>query len=255
VKVFAPCMQCLIELGRPSFEPIIGDYFDDGVAYITCSAGHKTAHLIQSSKFEMLLEAGAIALLESFTLEACADFSAALERFYEFALRVMCRAQGISPELFDKMFKEMARQSERQLGAFISLYAIEFGESYKPDTKISNFRNEVIHKGMIPTVDDAKIFCSHIYLVISTLYRKLHDKHADHMTFVMMDGLRKKQALLPEGMKFASNTGTMFFKGTQAGAAADFGAALAVFEEARRLISGSKLEMQALHESLKQRGV
>lgn len=71
MRMLAPCMQCQIELGHPSFEPIMVDYYDDGLALVECSAGHKTALLVQSTKFEMLLESGATALLEGFTLEAC----------------------------------------------------------------------------------------------------------------------------------------------------------------------------------------
>ena len=142
-------MQCFAELGRPSFEPLVGDYFEDAVAYLHCSAGHRTAVVIPSPKFEILLESGATALIEGFTLEACASFSAALERFYEFALRVVSLARGVSPELYAKMFAEMARQSERQLGAFMLLFAIEFGEPYRLDQKITEFRNSVIHKGSI----------------------------------------------------------------------------------------------------------
>jgi len=82
-----------VDLGRPSFEAFIADYFDDGIALIECSAGHKTALVMQSQKFEMLLDSGAAALLEGFTLEACASFAAALERFYEFSLH----AAGLRP--------------------------------------------------------------------------------------------------------------------------------------------------------------
>jgi hypothetical protein len=155
LRILTTCMQCLTETGHPSFEPIIADYFDDGIAYATCSAGHTTAQLVESSKFEILFEAGAIALLEGFTFEAVAGFSAALERYYEFALHVGCVARGLSPELYADMFKEMSRQSERQLGAFMLLHALELGKAYRPDTKMSEFRNSVIHKGQIPTFEAA----------------------------------------------------------------------------------------------------
>ena len=55
MRMLASCMQCQIELGHPSFEPIMVDYYDDGLALVECSAGHKTALLVQSPKFEMLL--------------------------------------------------------------------------------------------------------------------------------------------------------------------------------------------------------
>jgi hypothetical protein len=94
MKMFAMCMQCQTELGHPSFEPFIADYFDEGVAHIECARGHKSAISVQSLKFEVLMESGANALLEGYTFEACAAFSAALERFYEFASQVMCMARG-----------------------------------------------------------------------------------------------------------------------------------------------------------------
>jgi hypothetical protein len=47
------------ERGHPTFEPFFAGYSDDGIAKLTCSAGHKTFHLIQSTKFENLMESGA----------------------------------------------------------------------------------------------------------------------------------------------------------------------------------------------------
>ncbi len=238
-------------MGHPSFEPIIADYYDDGIVYATCSAGHKTAQLVQSSKFEVLLESGAIALLEGFTFEAVANFSAALERFYEFALRVGCVARGLSPEPYASMFKEMAKQSERQLGAFMLLYAIEFGEAYKPDTKMSEFRNSVIHKGTIPTVEAATRYAAYVYETIFPLYRKLRDKHPDHVMAVVMQALMEKRAAVPEGMHVSTNTTTFFFKGAQADAPSGFAKALEDFKKGRQVIAGAVPHMQALHDQLK----
>jgi hypothetical protein len=124
-------MECQKELGHPSFEPFFVPYYDDRVASIECSRGHKSSLLIQSQTFEVLLESGANALAAGFTLEAAASFSAALERFYEFFLKVFCIHRNMSHDVYDQMFKQIAKQSERQLGAFLTLYALEFGEIYK----------------------------------------------------------------------------------------------------------------------------
>ena len=244
-------MQCQIELGHPSFEPIIGDYYDDAVAYISCSAGHKTAVLIQSAKFEILLEAGATALLDGFTFEACACFSAALERFYEFALRVICTARDLKPDLFAGMFQEMSRQSERQLGAFLMLYAIEFGTAYKPDQKITEFRNSIIHKGTIPTVEQAHQFSSRIYAAIYSLYQALQQKHATPILQVTMQTLQERQARVPTGMRVATSTGTMFFNMVKLKSDADFEAALEGFKKARGMMTNSIPHMQALHDQIR----
>jgi hypothetical protein len=71
------------------------------------------------------MESGATALLQGFTLEACASVSAALERFYEFALKVMCEKKQSLDRHLRKNVPEMSRYPERQLDAF--------GEVYKPD--------------------------------------------------------------------------------------------------------------------------
>jgi len=147
MQIFTVCMECLRELGHPSFEPYVGQYFDDRIAYVECSRGHKSAVLVQSQKFEVSLESGANALIAGFTLEAASSFSAALERFYEFCIEVIAIRRKMPREVYDQMFKTMARQSERQMGAFLALYAVELGAAYVPDPKITEFRNAVIHKG------------------------------------------------------------------------------------------------------------
>jgi hypothetical protein len=194
------CMQCLQERGRPSFEPFMVDYFDDGVGQFKCAAGHNCALLIQSLKFEALMESGATALLQGFTLEACATFSSALERFYEFALKVMCEEHNLSPDIYENMFREMSRFSERQLGAFMLLYALSFGDAYKPVQKIAEFRNAVIHKGTIPSPDRAAEFCSKVYGVIETLYAKLAIGHDVQIRQIVMRELQEKRSKLPAAL-------------------------------------------------------
>jgi len=84
-------MECQKELGHPSFEPIIADYYEEALAFIECSRGHKSAILLQSQKFEVLLESAANALIEGYTLEAASSLSSAYERFFEFAINVFCK--------------------------------------------------------------------------------------------------------------------------------------------------------------------
>src|ERR1700738_4424007 len=92
MKLFTVCMECQKELGRPSFEPIVVDYYDEALAYIECSRGHKSAIMLQSQKFEILLETAANAFLEGYTIEAASSLSAAYERLFEFAINVFSRS-------------------------------------------------------------------------------------------------------------------------------------------------------------------
>ena len=79
MKLFTTCMVCLKELGYPSFEPIIADYFDGATAIIECARGHKSAVILQGQKFEILFESGASALLEGYTIETANEIAELIE--------------------------------------------------------------------------------------------------------------------------------------------------------------------------------
>src|SRR6202044_359671 len=158
-------------------------------------------------KFEMLLDSGATALLEGFTLEACASFAAALQRFYEFGSRVAFVGRDMPAALFDGIFSEMARQSERQLGAFLLVHALEFGSAYKPKPSIAKFRNDVIHKGVIPTVEKAHKYCCEVYETIYTLFGMIRMKHEDGIQSVVMQELGKRRTKLPSDMRVSTSAG------------------------------------------------
>ena len=211
MQIFAVCMECQKELGHPSFETFFLPYYEDRMAEIECSRHHKSVLLLQSQKFEVLLESGANALAERFTLEAAASFSSGLERFYEFCVKVISAHRSMNPAIYEQMFKEMANQSERQLGAFLVLHAIEFGSAYVPNKKIIEFRNSVIHKGRIPTPDEATGFCERVYSEILLLTQKLEQNYRAAINKVISEDLRKRAEVVSKGIPIATTTGTMFF--------------------------------------------
>ncbi|WP_157516593.1 hypothetical protein [Methylosinus sp. LW3] len=238
MKTVATCMQCFAVTGQPSFEVFAVDYFDNGTAVIECSAGHRTAIVLQSQKFEMLLESGAMALLEGFTLEACASFAAALERFYEFALRVAFHNRKMPDGLYDKMFAEMARQSERQAGAFMLMYALDFESVYKLKPSIATFRNAVIHKGTIPTVKEAHAFCSDVYEIIYNLSNTFGAKYPDAIQSVVREDLIKRHGHIPNGMLTSTCSSGAFFKLVNSENAPSLDAALDSLSKYRDMIRG-----------------
>ncbi len=117
----------------------------------------------------------------------------------------------MSPVVYEQMFKEMANQSERQLGAFLALHAIEFGSAYVTNKKIIEFRNSVVHKGRIPTPDEATGFCERVYSEILLLTQKLEPGHRPAINQVIAEDLRKRAEGVPKGTPIATTTGTMFF--------------------------------------------
>lgn len=239
MKVLAPCFECTFS-SRPRFESQLVDYFDDGVAFATCSVGHKFAVTVQAQKFEILLNSGAAALLEGFTLEACASFSAALERFYEFFIRLSARSRKISTDLFDEMFRAMAAQSERQFGAFLMLYLMDFNEPYKENSKIRTFRNRIIHKGEIPENDKAIEFCSWVYDEIKKVYQKISDKSdsfcLQEITMEMLVSRRKK---IPNNVRIVTAADTGIFPLCHKDQKASFSEALEAFQKSREMLQGT----------------
>ncbi|NMM42740.1 hypothetical protein [Pseudoalteromonas arctica] len=211
MKIFASCMECLKELGHPSFEPIFANYYDEPVAYIECDRGHKSALMLQSQKFEVLLESAANALIEGYTLEAASTLSSAYERFFEFSIKVLCSKQGVNEKEFNNTFKDVSRQSERQLGGFLFLYLLEFGESYALDKKLIEFRNKIIHKGYIPTPDEVAKFGEKVYSQIYQITQKLKSSCEEHIQKVVMADLLERNSKLPSNMPRATSTGTIFF--------------------------------------------
>lgn len=149
-------MLCLHESKRLPGEYNRVEFCDDGRYEITCSYGHNTTTILELQKFEVLFDIGAHAILDGYYREAVSSFTSSIERFYEFAIRVMLESTGVSDELYIKTWKEVSNQSERQLGAFIFLWTSYLKENPQLlSTKQASFRNAVIHKGKIPTKEEA----------------------------------------------------------------------------------------------------
>ncbi|EKO3594159.1 hypothetical protein P0F10_003365 [Vibrio metschnikovii] len=152
------CLECTFgenKLTVPPY-PTFVELRDDGRYEFTCFQGHKTVTILQQQKFELLFEIGAYALIDGYYRESVASFTAALERFHEYCLKVLCKKRGINPDAFSTAWKQISNQSERQLGAFLFIWTSEFGAVPQLlSSHDSGFRNSVIHKGKIPTKEEA----------------------------------------------------------------------------------------------------
>ncbi|MBW0149563.1 hypothetical protein [Marinobacter arenosus] len=152
------CMKCAVGANASSHPPYpkYVELRDDGRYEFTCEKGHTTVTVLQEQKFEVLFDLGAYAILDGYYREAVASFTSSLERFYEFFIKASLFEDGLEESAFAETWKEVSSQSERQLGAFIFLYLKCFSERpalLRP--KQIKFRNEVIHKGKIPSRSEA----------------------------------------------------------------------------------------------------
>lgn len=233
------CMECQKELGHPSFEPIVTDYFEEALAFIECSRGHKSAVLLQSQKFEILLESAANALIEGYTLEAASSLSSAYERFFEFAINVFCKKSKVPKESIDKTYKQVSTQSERQIGAFLFLHLLIFGKHYTLNKKIPELRNRFIHQGHIPTPEEVIKFGELIYQEILAITNLLNSNLSSELQQVIMDTVQVRNGKIPNEVPRATTTGTMFFSLASADRKETFQEALSSYTESREKLFGS----------------
>ena len=142
----------------------------------SCRYMHNTDFTFDNFSHELLFESGLHALKDNYYREAVTSFASSLERFYEFILHLIFLKNDRKD--FEITWKNIAAQSERQLGAFIILYKFHFHEETpKLEQNEIKFRNDVIHKGVFPNYDDTLNFANKIILII----RKVLDKFKDSL--------------------------------------------------------------------------
>jgi hypothetical protein len=191
------CSECAERSGG------VGTYFvvtirEDGLYNGQCLNGHNLLIATQTLRYEMLFEIALNAIKDGYNREAVSSFSASVERFFEFSIRVFFRKnKSLQPHIFQEVWKTLSNQSERQLGAYISLCAVSFGEvPFLLPSGMVKFRNDVIHKGVLPNKQKALEFGESAYKVIQSCVQKLRDSCLDEIN----DELSAHVAQIAEGM-------------------------------------------------------
>jgi hypothetical protein len=195
VRVFLNCFEC--QKSHGGLYIAIAEYNNSGVFNLTCSKGHKSVTVIQQNRSEILFEIACHAINDGYYREAVTSFAASLERFYEYAIRVILRHANTSPETFKVAWKEVSKQSERQLGAFVLLWSAFLGDmpTILKSERVK-FRNDVVHNGLIPTREEAISFGEQIHQVIQPLKARLSKEMPDACQQVLVNMLLE---LRPKG--------------------------------------------------------
>jgi len=198
-------MKCFQVLGRPSAEFARVEFRDDGRYELTCSSGHQTTTVLQQQKFEILFQIGAHAILDGYYREAISSFTSGLERFYEFSIRVFLTKISKSDALFQSCWKTVSNQSERQLGAFVFLWASNFeaAPSLLSNSQIA-FRNEVTHKGRIPTKEESVKYGNAVLEIIRLQIVIMQQRLPDEVQKVVFYHLSDSRADSDEGKHVAT---------------------------------------------------
>jgi len=188
----------------PPYTFVPGEMDDSSAVFVTCPKGHRSAVLQNHRKHEILFESGAAALTDEYANEAVSSFAAGLERLYEFFIRVVCRKWGISQEVFNKSWKLVTRQSERQFGAFCFLYALETGSTFSLPRRIPEFRNRVLHQGYIPPIKEVYDFAEIIFLTIRNVMAKLQESAGESVHEEKLAEMHRQNRRIPRDMPRSS---------------------------------------------------
>ncbi|AYC33884.1 hypothetical protein D3880_16630 [Pseudomonas cavernae] len=182
MKVSLSCPECM-RLKEELLTFMAELRFKNDCTYeLKCPNGHEFKANILYHEFQKLFEIGVTSLADEYYREAVCAFAASYERFMELFVRVALRSHSVDASLEVLIWKKVARQSERQLGAFLLLYSLEFkAEPQTLPDDLVNLRNKTIHQGYFPTKEESikygKEVLGRIREAISRLYAS--DRHRD----------------------------------------------------------------------------
>lgn len=205
MRLTLPCMACFAENGKSDDALYRAELRDPWWFQIRCRNGHESAVVLQAERFEVMAELATNAIMDGYYREAVSSFMASFERACEFYLRVVAEAGGTTPESFGEVWKEMSNQSERQLGAYLGVYLLQHN-SKAPilNRKRLEFRNKVIHKGEIPTREDAIDFGNAVLDVVSPLISALRRRYPETLNHMASRNVRELYSKVPDGMKVST---------------------------------------------------
>lgn len=170
---------------------------EDGVYTGLCPRGHRVAVMTQTLQHEMLFEIALNAITDRYNREAVSSFAASVERYFEFAIRVMAKNRNIAPDIFGSAWNVISKLSERQLGAYILLYTVTFGEvPLTFSSSETQFRNGVIHNGVLPDKAAALRFGGKAYEIIQSGIRKLRSRCLEDVNKQLVETVAAKTGKL-----------------------------------------------------------
>lgn len=188
------CSKCLAD-DPTSVGPFqMLEWNDEGRYEVTCAKGHTAITILQEQKFELLFDIGAYAIVDGYFREAVSSFTSSLERFYEFFIVSVLLESEIDVDTLSAAWKLVSAQSERQLGAFVSIYTRELK---KAPTVLSSksvaFRNSVIHRGKIPSRQEAIDYGNDIFDLIRSQLKELRQGFPNGVQKAIFEHLRRSR--------------------------------------------------------------
>ncbi|HGY9592210.1 TPA: hypothetical protein ACOJP0_005076 [Vibrio harveyi] len=190
MRIYLTCMDCHGTTVSARSNVYSAELQDSGCYSFTCSQQHESTVKLKNPKFEILFELGLNAIHDGYYREAVSSFTSSLERFYEYVINILYRSAGINLEQTSQLWKLVSNQSERQFGAYLFVYQlVEKKIPPQLSNKCIKFRNEVIHKGKIPSRIEAIEYGEAILTVISPVLKVLVEKYDPQILELMREQL------------------------------------------------------------------
>lgn len=148
----------------------------------TCNKGHKQRFLLSLELYELLFEQATYCIMDGYYREAIGTYHAALERFFEYAIEMLCPENNI--DVYNSFWKKISKRSEQQIGAFYALWTAHFKEipEFLDDNKI-NIRNKVVHQGELASMPKAKEYGEYVFNYIKKSIDKLEKAFGNELQF------------------------------------------------------------------------
>jgi len=222
MKIVAFCKICLDKStsNKPAdlFVPVKVEINDTGYYEFECREGHHSICILSAHLSQVLFQIACNAVVDGYYREAISSATASLERYYEFLIRVFLRRNKISQEEIEKAWKNIARQSERQLGAFVSMY-LSHMQTSPPllHNKFVELRNKVTHKGEIPNKEVAMTYLSAVHDLCTELSSSVwQEGYRREMQQELRYKLTIANSRVPEGHENVLQLGTNLILGITA---------------------------------------
>ena len=173
MRIPFPCDKC----GPESRSWAFAEVNDSGVFQGSCSNGHEVRYrLSYEAPHELLLDAGALAMLDEYYRESVSSFAAALEQSFEFYVEASMVAAGIDGAAIKKLLS-VNRFDQRRAGMVSASYLRDTGLPFPYlESKRMEFRNRVIHNASWPTREETMEFADYVCRSVLGIHADLGPK-------------------------------------------------------------------------------
>lgn len=186
------CNDCIMG-GQRDFDPDrYAPFSDNGLYQFTCRNGHEVVAVVQQMRFEILAEVAVQAIVDGYYREAVTSFNASLERFMQFYVEAVFVQRQERGDLIGTTWKLVERQSERQFGMFLATYLHEMSvippvlpQQCSSSSGSVQFRNDVVHKGLLPTEKQAVEFGQAVVNLVQPILNIMATRYAEAISAII----------------------------------------------------------------------